>query len=409
MPGVEDDSGDEGEGGHVDGQDRRRRPEWRAVVGQAAPSLDDGQVGQRCGRQRREPAADLDPMPPDPIGVAHQRRQQAAEGEAVAAAGERPPVEPLPPRRHRGRQQRQCLGAVVRELIEARGRVVSVGAIVDAVWGGAPPDDATGAVQALVSRVRRLGLPVRGATGGYRVPTDEVSVDAVAARSLVERARRALTAGEVVAAAGLGDEARALFPEVPDLTEPGRTLLFADVTAVRVEAALAGGTVGSAGGPTDLARTEDDLRRLVAGIPPHEPAAVLLVRALAAQGREAEALETIDRLRLELAQRYGTDVSPALARVRMALLRQELAAPRHRRPPRPWPPPLGEPHQQDQLAPLRSRRRPGGGDPRHRWSGGRRTSSPSPPGWPRRRWSPWSRLAGPGRRGWPPRSPGGRR
>ena len=58
------------------------------------------------------------------------------------------------------------------------------------MWDGAPPDDAAGAVQALVSRVRRLGLPVVAAPGGYRLPADEITVDAVEARALVDRARR---------------------------------------------------------------------------------------------------------------------------------------------------------------------------------------------------------------------------
>ncbi|WP_327003568.1 hypothetical protein OHA72_52310 [Dactylosporangium sp. NBC_01737] len=58
------------------------------------------------------------------------------------------------------------LAAVIRELLDARDRTVSTGALVDAVWQGAPPDDAVGAVQALVGRVRRLGVPVLAAPGG---------------------------------------------------------------------------------------------------------------------------------------------------------------------------------------------------------------------------------------------------
>ncbi|WP_433120453.1 AfsR/SARP family transcriptional regulator [Micromonospora sp. CA-246542] len=57
------------------------------------------------------------------------------------------------------------LAAVLRALVDARGRAVSTSLLVDAVWDGAPPDDATGAVQALVSRVRRLGLPVVAVPG----------------------------------------------------------------------------------------------------------------------------------------------------------------------------------------------------------------------------------------------------
>ncbi|MET8089240.1 BTAD domain-containing putative transcriptional regulator [Micromonospora sp. NPDC005220] len=215
------------------------------------------------------------------------------------------------------------LAAVLRALVDARGRMVSTSLLVDAVWDGAPPDDATGAVQALVSRVRRLGLPVVAVPGGYRLPADEVTVDAVEARSLVDQARTVLRAGDARAARNLADQARTLFPEVPELVSVEDTRLFAEVAALRAEAALAGV------GPFD----EVDLSRLVARTPPDEPSAALLVRVLAAQGREAEALEVVERLRAELADRYGTDPSPVITAVHLALLRGELTAPPVAAPP----------------------------------------------------------------------------
>ncbi|MEU1590743.1 BTAD domain-containing putative transcriptional regulator [Micromonospora sp. NPDC005710] len=216
------------------------------------------------------------------------------------------------------------LAAVLRALVDARGRAVSVNLIVDAVWDGAPPDDATGAVQALVSRVRRLGLPVVAVPGGYRLPAEEITVDAVEARALVDRARTVLGCGDLRAARGLADQARALFPEVPELAGADDARLFADVAALRAQAALAGV------GPFD----EVDLGRLVARTPPDEPSAALLVRVLAAQGREAEALEVVERLRADLADRYGTDPSPVITAVHLALLRGELSAPPVAPPPR---------------------------------------------------------------------------
>ncbi|WP_406084670.1 transcriptional regulator [Micromonospora zamorensis] len=209
------------------------------------------------------------------------------------------------------------LAAVIRALVDARGRAVSTSLLTDAVWDGAPPDDATGAVQALVSRVRRLGLPVVAVPGGYRLPADEITLDAVEARALVDRARAALQAGDAGAARSAADQARALFPEVPELDTTEDTRLFADVAALRAQAALAGA------GPFD----EVDLGRLVARTPPDEPSAALLVRVLAAQGREAEALEVVERLRAELADRYGTDPSPVITQVHLALLRGELTTP----------------------------------------------------------------------------------
>ena len=213
------------------------------------------------------------------------------------------------------------LAAVIRELVEARGHPVSAAALVEAVWQGDPPEDAAGAVQALISRVRRLGVPVLAVPGGYRTPTEQVESDVVAARALADRARAALRDGDPAVAAAVAGEARAIFAEVPDLTGAEAARLFADVVAVRAECALAGV------GPYE----EGDLRRLAARTPPDEPAAALLVRVLAAQGRDAEALEVVERLRAELADRYGTDPSPVLTDVHLALLRGELTAARPRR------------------------------------------------------------------------------
>src|SRR6478736_4822995 len=87
------------------------------------------------------------------------------------------------------------LATVLRELVDARGRAVSVGALADAVWDGDPPADEAGAIQALVSRLRRTGLPVVGAPGGYRLPTEDVRVDAADVRDLAARAHTALRDG----------------------------------------------------------------------------------------------------------------------------------------------------------------------------------------------------------------------
>jgi predicted ATPase/DNA-binding SARP family transcriptional activator len=193
--------------------------------------------------------------------------------------------------------------------------VVSAPALIEAVWDGSPPDAAVAALHALVSRVRRLGLPVTSVGGGYRLPADEVTVDAVRARALVDHASSALVDGDVAEARRCADAARALFPPVPVLDDPAAARLFVDAVGHQAEAALRGA------GRLDV---EDDLRWLAARA--DEPSVARLVRVLAAQGREAEALDAIETLRRELADRYGTDPSPAVSQVHVALLRGELAA-----------------------------------------------------------------------------------
>ncbi|MGI5242476.1 BTAD domain-containing putative transcriptional regulator [Dactylosporangium sp. CA-139066] len=183
------------------------------------------------------------------------------------------------------------LAAVVRALVDARGRTLTPGALAEAVWGGAEPADAAGAVHALIGRARRLGLPVAAAPGGYRVPPEDIELDTVLAKAHL--------------AAGAPQLARALFPAAPDLTDPSAATLFAEVAAATGD--------------------EADLRLLAGRTPPHEPSAALLIRVLAAQGRDAEALEVVEGLRATLADTYGTDPSPVVAEAHLAVLRGEVA------------------------------------------------------------------------------------
>ncbi|MGW6128472.1 AfsR/SARP family transcriptional regulator [Cellulomonas sp. NPDC055163] len=214
------------------------------------------------------------------------------------------------------------LVALVRALVDARGRSVSVGALTEAVWDGEPPDDAAGALQALVSRARRTGLRVTASPAGYALAHDPTDIDAVRAAATLRRGRAALGAGETDDAARCAADTLALVGgAVPPSTiatydDPAHLRLLADAVALRVEAALTGGTDP---GPLDA------LRALALRTPPDEPLVALLVRALAAEGRDAEALDVLDGVRAGLAERFGTDPSGVVAQVHVALLRGELA------------------------------------------------------------------------------------
>lgn len=222
------------------------------------------------------------------------------------------------------------LAAVVRALVEHAGRPVPTGTLVDEVWDGDPPEDAAGAVQALVSRVRRLGLDVEATPGGYRLRSDGLEVDSARARRLVADARAALPR-DPRAGARLAADALDLFAAPPPPDRSTADTLYVQALTVDAEAALATG---------DAARVTEPLRAAAHRTPPDEPLVALLVRVLAAQGRDAEALALVEELRAELAETYGADPSPVVAQAHVALLRGELAGPPAAAPAPPVPPPV---------------------------------------------------------------------
>ena len=73
------------------------------------------------------------------------------------------------------------------------GRVVTTGQLVDAVWDQDPPAGAANALQALVSRLRRL-LPgaLESHPSGYRLAVAAEAVDAVRFEALARAGRECL-------------------------------------------------------------------------------------------------------------------------------------------------------------------------------------------------------------------------
>ena len=164
------------------------------------------------------------------------------------------------------------------------------------------------------------GCPIEAAPGGYRLPADGLQIDVVDAEALLAERARTRCARATAAARPRPRPTRraALFPTIPDLVHAGHRALLADV----VDPARRGGPRARPGrrrgrGPAPLSRC---------GRRPTSRSVALLVRVLAAQGRDAEALEVVEQLRAELADRYGTDPSPVVAQAHLALLRGELTA-----------------------------------------------------------------------------------
>jgi predicted ATPase/DNA-binding SARP family transcriptional activator len=208
------------------------------------------------------------------------------------------------------------------------GRVVTTGQLVDAIWDEDPPAGAANALQALVSRLRRL-LPgaLESAPSGYRLAVAAEAVDAVRFEALALAGREQLGRDPVRARALLG-EALALWrgPALTEVADAG----FAGPAVARLEdlrlRALEDRVEADlAAGASD--RLVAELEELVAAQPLSERLGGQLLRALAMRGRQADALGAYERLRSRLADELGIDPSPELQAVHVAVLRGELAPP----------------------------------------------------------------------------------
>jgi predicted ATPase len=206
------------------------------------------------------------------------------------------------------------LRGLVARLALAGGQPVSTGALAEAVWDYEPPADVGNALQTLVSRARRsLGgaAAVEQSAAGYRLAVAPDDVDALRFERLV--------------AQGAVAEALALW-RGPALADAGD---FAAPFARRLAELWLEATVTFLTGEADAGRAAaraGELEALVAEHPLHEQLTGLLMRALAAAGRQAGALAAYEALRNRLADELGIDPGPQLQAVHLAVLRGEVAA-----------------------------------------------------------------------------------
>ncbi|EWM64762.1 transcriptional regulator, LuxR family [Micromonospora sp. M42] len=215
-------------------------------------------------------------------------------------------------------------GARLRGLLAALalqpGRVVPKATLVDWIWGEQPPADAANALQRLVSRLRKA-LPagvVDGLPDGYRLAVEPDAVDAVRFERLLLRARD----GDGPQRVRLLREALGLWrgDALRDIGLPDSPAL--DAAATRLERLRLTATEDRYDAETgpDLI---PELTDLVAAHPVRERLAMALMRALVAAGRDTEALLVYRRTADALADALGTDPSPELSALHVALLRGE--------------------------------------------------------------------------------------
>ncbi|MFD6156453.1 BTAD domain-containing putative transcriptional regulator [Nocardia sp. NPDC060256] len=222
-------------------------------------------------------------------------------------------------------------GLVVR-LALAGGRAVEQGVLVDAVWAEDPPAGPAHALQTLVSRLRRsLGSAgdVTQVAGGYRLAVDAVDVDALRFEQLAVAGRDYLRTGDWNAAAGVLGQAVRLWGDRPG-AEPTVVAAVSPAAATRLAKVSIEVVTDLAEVELSLGRADaaaDRLTALLAEQSVDERAAALLMDALAAQGRQAEALAVYERIRETLADVLGADPGAALRERHLSLLRTDQPAP----------------------------------------------------------------------------------
>lgn len=180
-------------------------------------------------------------------------------------------------------------------------RGLSTDGIVDSLWSEEPPDHAVQAVYSLVSRLRRhlgpLADRLERSARGYRLRLGPFELDADAARRLAASDPQA--ALELWRGPAL-EEFRAL-PALETATvalDELRLKLVDDLLEARLSRGERDVTV--------------DAAAAAAASPLRESTALLHVRALAADGRTAEAMTAAQSFRRRLVEETGLDPTPAL-------------------------------------------------------------------------------------------------
>ncbi|MEV6305664.1 BTAD domain-containing putative transcriptional regulator, partial [Actinoplanes sp. NPDC051861] len=206
-------------------------------------------------------------------------------------------------------------------LALAAGRPVPVTDLIDALWEGEPPENAIGNLHSYVSRLRRQtgSDAISREPGGYRLEAalDTSRVSQLVASARVQPPDLAAATLEEALAVWRGDpladvaDRLAFAPEVARLAE-WRRHLREECLERRLDAG-------------DAAAALPDVEALALASPLRERPQLLLMRALYATGRTAEALAVARAFRDRLAEGHGLDPSPALAALQQRILSEDPA------------------------------------------------------------------------------------
>jgi predicted ATPase/DNA-binding SARP family transcriptional activator len=223
------------------------------------------------------------------------------------------------------------LRGLLARLALSAGRPVGVETLVDGLWGSEAPS--ANALQSLVSRLR-AGLPatessisVQSGPAGYTLTIGPDCVDALQFEDLVRRGRGLLGSDP--------EQARTLLSQAEKLWRGDaladlRDLPFAGIEADRLSELRLAAVEDLAEAAVSCGHARDliaELERLTAAHPLRERIHELLMRALYADGRQAEALAAYERVRTTLADELGADPGSRLRELHVAVLRGDSVDP----------------------------------------------------------------------------------
>lgn len=229
-----------------------------------------------------------------------------------------------------GRPKQRALLAL---LLVSANRVVPLDRLVELLWEGEAPPQATGAVQAYVSNLRRVLEPARPARAPARVLVTQApgyvlhvapdDLDASRFERLAGRGRELLDGRRPGAALGALDEALALWrgPALADVAGER----FARAEAARLEARKVVAAEDRLEAQLQLGKHRTVVAELEAAVemyPLRERPWSLLMLALYRSGRQAEALRAYAAARRRFVHELGVEPSPALRALEAEILAQ---------------------------------------------------------------------------------------
>ncbi len=197
-------------------------------------------------------------------------------------------------------------------LVHQRARAVPRSEIIEALWPDGGPEDRDGALNALLSRLRRaLGSECVESRGNVRLVLPDASVDLEEADDAIHRAESAvvLEQWERAWAASLVAMVTVQRGFLPGEDAPWVDQVRRHLDGVELRALEAYGAAALGLGGTELAAARRAGSALVERAPLRESGYRLLMRALAAEDNQAEALRVYERLRCVLRDELG--ISPS--------------------------------------------------------------------------------------------------